>query len=90
MFQDISLSDIEHVQSKMKTFEYQSIGINDPTPDDENYFYIPFWTQMVRLNQTHFHNNTSIFHQDMMFRMPDFSDQVISNLNGKLRLVQSE
>ena len=90
MFQDISLSDIEHVRSKIKTLDYQSMGINDPTSEDENYFYIPFWTQMVRLNQTHFHNNTSIFHQDMMFRMPDFSDQVISNLYGKLRLVQSE
>jgi len=59
----------------------------DPIDTVGNNSFIPFWTQMTRLNKTHFHNHTSIFNQFDMFHMPDFQDQVISNLHGKLRLV---
>ena len=51
--------------------------------------FIPFWTQMTRLNETHFHNETSIFNQNLIFNMPEFSAHVISNEHGKLRLASN-
>ena len=84
-FKNINSSDIEQVRREIQSPKYKSIVSRDPTDPDKKFVFVPFWTQMVRLNQTHFHNHSSIFHQNLMFNMPDFSDKVISNLQGKLR-----
>ena len=95
-FEDINSATIEHARSEILKPEFEDILMEDPNrwlasnnnPAGEfgSAKFFTFWTQMTRFNQTHFHNETSIFHQNA-FNIPDFVEIVLSNEHGRLRQV---
>ena len=95
-FEDINSATIEHARSEILKPEFENILMEDPNrwlANNNNSLggfgsakFFTYWTQMTRFNQTHFHNKTSIFHQNA-FNMPDFVDIVLSNEHGRLRQV---